>query len=198
MIPHDPHSLYCYSWPIFKKLLWLSFQIHCPLGNCKIFSRQAAVSCHGSSIIMDQIDVTGVRVWCTCQFVQSQRICDDTLLGILLWTSVGAKTQHPMASPPIYLSCSPSLSLLQAANASHSSYLGFPPGSYGATSALWHHCQLLLPTTNTVSQFVLLCPLTTSHHFLFIYLLKTKIVVTKNRVRGWTLFPCTSCTAFFK
>lgn len=53
----------------FSEHPWLSYQIQWgPIGNCKIFqdvlvlSRQAAASCHGYSVITDQIDVTGVKV----------------------------------------------------------------------------------------------------------------------------------------
>lgn len=42
------------------------------------------------------------------------------------------------------------------------SYLGFPPGSYSATSAPCHLCQVLLPTTSTLHQFVPVCPRATS------------------------------------
>lgn len=54
------------------------------------------------------------------------------------------------------------------------SYLGFPPGSYSATSALCHLCQVLLPTTSTLHQFVPVCPRSTSHFCVFFKDMKTE------------------------
>lgn len=61
------------------------------------------------------------------------------------------------------LSLSSSVSPLHPANTSHSFYPGFPPVAYGATSALWYPCQLLLPTTSTADQFVPVCSYRAPH-----------------------------------
>lgn len=85
----------------------------------------------------------------------------------ILWLSPPSHSHTLSHFLSLLSSFSLSMSSLHPANASHSFYPGFPPGSYGATSAHWHLCQLLLSTTSTVDQFVPVCLLTASHSCVF-------------------------------
>lgn len=94
--------------------------------------------------------------------------CSESCSALLVELREGFLWLSPL---PLSISLSPSLSLfvspLRPANTSHSFYPGFPPVAHGATSALRHPCQLLLPTKSAVHQFVPECPFTAQHSCVF-------------------------------